>query len=79
MAASTVVRKGVMKVACWAVSKVDGPVDSKVDLKVASMDGGSVGSMALQRAVWKVYGLVAMKAVRSVVRRVADWAAWKAP
>ena len=79
MAASTVVRKGVMKVACWAVSKVDGPVDSKVDLKVASMDGGSVGSMALQRAVWKVYGLVAMKAVRSVVRRAADWAAWKAP
>ena len=79
MAASTVVRKGVMKVACWAVSKVDGPVDSKAELKVASMDCGSVGSMALQRAVWKVYGLVAMKAVRSVERRVADWAAWKAP
>ena len=79
MAASTVDLKGVMKVACWAVSKVDGSVDSKVDLKVASMDGGSVGSMALQRAVWKVYGLVAMKAVRSVERRAADWAAWKAP
>ena len=47
MAASMVVRKGVMKVACWAVSKVDGSVDSKADLKVASMDGGSVGSMVL--------------------------------
>ena len=47
MAALTVVLKGVKKVACWAVSKVDGPVDSKVDLKVASMDGGSVGSMVL--------------------------------
>ena len=79
MAASMADLWAVMKVACWAVSKVDGSVDSKVDLKVASMDGGSVGSMALQRAVWKVYGLVALTAVRSVVRRAADWAAWKAP
>ena len=79
MVASMADLKGVTKVACLAVSKVDGRVDSKAELKVASMDGGSVGSMALQRAVWKVYGLVAMKAVRSVERRVADWAAWKAP
>ena len=67
MAASKADLWAVMKVACWAVSKVDGPADWKADQKVASMDGGSVGSMALQRAVWKVYGLVAMKAVRSVV------------
>ena len=60
MVASKADLKGVMKVACLAVSKVDGPVDSKAELKVASMDCGSVGSMALQRAVRKVYGTVAM-------------------
>ena len=43
MVASKADLKGVMKVACSAVSKVDGLVDAKVDRKVASMDCGSVG------------------------------------
>ena len=79
MVASMADLKGVTKVACLAVSKVDGRVDPKAELKVASMDGGSVELKVPQRAVLMVYGTVAMKAVRSVVRRAADWAAWKAP